>query len=49
MSKKDDDDISMFPLETENDTDYEDFSPLFRRPVSNKDHCDPEVLLEIEN
>ena len=49
MSKKDDVDSSLFPVETENDIDCDDFSPIFRRPVSNKDHCDPEVLKEIEN
>ena len=49
MSKKDDVDSSIFPVETENDTDCDDCSPIFRRPVSNKDHCDPEVLKEIEN
>lgn len=49
MSKKDDDENnSLFPVETENDTSCEE-SPIFRRPKSNKDNCDPETLLEIEN
>lgn len=49
MSKKDDDDSSiMFQLETENDTDCDDSSPIVRRPTSNKDHCDPDVLSDIE-
>jgi hypothetical protein len=49
MSKKDDDESSIFQFETENDTDCDDASPIYRRPVSNKDHCDPDVLNEIEN
>ena len=48
MSKKDDVDSSLFPVETENDTDCDDYSPIFRGYVSNKDHCDPDVLNEIE-
>ena len=49
MSKKDDVDSSMFPVETVYDIDCDDSSPIFRRPASNKDHCDPDVLKEIEN
>lgn len=41
MSKTDDVDFSSIPIETENDTDCDDCSPIFRRTISNKDHCDP--------
>ena len=49
MSKKDDVDLNILPVETENDTDCDDCSPIFRRTISNKDHCDPQILIEIEN
>ena len=50
MSKKDDDELcSMYPLDTEQDTSCDESSPIFRRPRSYKDVCDPETLKEIEN
>lgn len=35
-------------METEQDS-CDESSPIFRRPRSNKDVCDPETLVEIEN
>jgi hypothetical protein len=52
MSKKEDDEnSSLFPCDTEQDTsEFDESSPLYRRPKrSVKEECSPETMKEIES